>query len=55
MSSVFDDLIDQEAVIATLKVAVAASKDNSNKNQDIKNSVLCQHLHKMHFESVQIV
>jgi hypothetical protein len=33
MSSVFDDLIDQEAVIATLKDAVAASKDSSNNSQ----------------------
>ena len=40
MSSVFDDLIDQEAVIATLKDAVAASKDSSNNSQEMTNSWL---------------
>ncbi len=40
MSSVFDDLIDQEAVIATLKDAVAASKDPANKTQVMTHSWL---------------
>jgi DNA polymerase III subunit delta' len=40
MSSVFDDLIDQEAVIATLKDAVAASKDSSNNSQEMTHSWL---------------
>ena len=40
MSSVFDDLIDQEAVIATLKDAVAASKDISNNSQEMTHSWL---------------
>lgn len=40
MSSVFDDLIDQEAVIATLKNAVAAAKDSSTTNQDMTHSWL---------------
>ena len=40
MSSVFDDLIDQEAVIATLKCAVAASKDITNNTQDMTHSWL---------------
>ena len=40
MSSVFDDLIDQEAVIATLIDAVAASKDSSNKSQEMTHSWL---------------
>ena len=40
MSSVFDDLIDQEAVIATLKDAVAASKDSSNNSQNMTHSWL---------------
>jgi DNA polymerase III subunit delta' len=40
MSSVFDDLIDQDAVIATLKGAVAASKDNSNNSQEMTHSWL---------------
>ena len=40
MSSVFDDLIDQEAVIATLKDAVAASKDSSNNSQQMTHSWL---------------
>ncbi len=40
MSSVFDDLIDQEAVIATLKDAVAASKDSANNTQGMTHSWL---------------
>jgi DNA polymerase-3 subunit delta' len=40
MSSVFDDLIDQEAVIATLKDAVAASKDLTNNTQGMTHSWL---------------
>jgi DNA polymerase-3 subunit delta' len=40
MSSVFDDLIDQEAVIATLKDAVSASKDLTNNNQNMTHSWL---------------
>jgi DNA polymerase-3 subunit delta' len=40
MNSVFDDLIDQEAVIATLKNAVAASKDSSNNSQEMTHSWL---------------
>ncbi len=40
MSSVFDDLIDQEAVIATLKEAVAASKDSANNTQNMTHSWL---------------
>jgi DNA polymerase-3 subunit delta' len=40
MSSVFDDLIDQEAVIATLKDAVSASKDSTNNNQSMTHSWL---------------
>ena len=40
MSSVFDDLIDQEAVIATLKDAVAASKDSTNNTQGMTHSWL---------------
>jgi len=40
MSSVFDDLIDQEAVIATLKDAVSASKDSENKTQGMTHSWL---------------
>ena len=40
MSSVFDDLIDQEAVIATLKDAVAASRDSSNNSQEMTHSWL---------------
>ncbi len=40
MSSVFDDLIDQEAVIATLKDAVAASKDAANNTQVMTHSWL---------------
>ncbi len=40
MSSVFDDLIDQEAVIATLKDAVAASKDPVNNTQVMTHSWL---------------
>jgi DNA polymerase-3 subunit delta' len=40
MSSVFDDLIDQAAVIATLKDAVSASKDSTNKTQGMTHSWL---------------
>ena len=40
MSSVFDDLIDQEAVTATLKDAVAASKDLTNNTQGMTQSWL---------------
>ena len=40
MSSVFDNLIDQEAVIKTLKEAIAASKDSSNKSQNMTHSWL---------------
>ena len=40
MSSVFDELIDQEAVIATLKDAVSASKDSSNNSQEMTHSWL---------------
>jgi DNA polymerase-3 subunit delta' len=40
MSSVFDDLIDQEAVIATLKDAVTASKDSTNNTQGMTHSWL---------------
>jgi DNA polymerase-3 subunit delta' len=40
MSSVFDDLIDQEAVIATLKDAVRASKDSTNNTQGMTHSWL---------------
>lgn len=40
MSSVFDDLIDQEAVIATLKNAIAASNDPSNNSQEMTHSWL---------------
>jgi DNA polymerase-3 subunit delta' len=40
MSSVFDDLIDQEAVIATLKGAVVASKDSADNTQDMTHSWL---------------
>jgi len=40
MSSVFDDLIDQEAVIAILRDAVAASKDLTNNTQDMTHSWL---------------
>jgi len=40
MSSVFDDLIDQEVVIATLKDAVAASKDSLNNSQEMTHSWL---------------
>lgn len=40
MSSVFDDLMDQEAVIATLKDAVSASKDSENNTQDMTHSWL---------------
>ena len=40
MSSVFDDLIDQEAVIATLRDAVSASKDSTNNTQGMTHSWL---------------
>ena len=40
MSSVFDDLIDQDAVIATLKDAVVASKDSTNNTQGMTHSWL---------------
>jgi DNA polymerase-3 subunit delta' len=40
MSLVFGDLIDQEAVIATLKDAVSASKDSTNKTQGMTHSWL---------------
>ena len=40
MSSVFDNLIDQEAVINTLKDAMAASKDLSNNSQSMTHSWL---------------
>jgi DNA polymerase-3 subunit delta' len=40
VSSVFDDLIDQESVIATLKEAVAASKDLTNNTQGMTHSWL---------------
>jgi DNA polymerase-3 subunit delta' len=40
MTSVFDDLIDQESVIATLKDAVVASKDSSNNSQEMTHSWL---------------
>jgi DNA polymerase-3 subunit delta' len=40
MSSVFDDLIDQEAVIATLKDAVSASKDSADNTQGMTHSWL---------------
>ena len=40
MSSVFDNLIDQEAVIKTLKEAIAASKDSLNGSQNMTHSWL---------------
>ena len=40
MSSVFDDLIDQEAVIATLKDAVSVSKDSTDNTQGMTHSWL---------------
>ena len=40
MTSVFDDLIDQELVIATLKDAVVASRDSSNNSQEMTHSWL---------------
>jgi DNA polymerase-3 subunit delta' len=40
MSSVFDNLIDQEVVIKTLKVAIAASKDSTNSSQNMTHSWL---------------
>jgi DNA polymerase III subunit delta' len=40
MNSVFDNLIDQEAVIKTLKEAITASKDSSNNSQNMTHSWL---------------
>jgi DNA polymerase-3 subunit delta' len=40
MRSIFDDLIDQEAVISTLKDAVSASKDSANNTQGMTHSWL---------------
>jgi DNA polymerase-3 subunit delta' len=40
MSSVFDNLIDQEEVIKTLKEAIVASKDASNISQNMTHSWL---------------
>jgi DNA polymerase-3 subunit delta' len=40
MSSLFDNLIDQEAVIKTLKEAIVASKDASNNSQNMTHSWL---------------
>jgi DNA polymerase-3 subunit delta' len=40
MSSVFDNLIDQETVIKTLKEAIAASKDSTNNSQNMTHSWL---------------
>jgi DNA polymerase-3 subunit delta' len=40
MSSVFDNLIDQEEVIKTLKEAIVASKDASNNSQNMTHSWL---------------
>jgi DNA polymerase-3 subunit delta' len=40
MSSVFDNLIDQETVIKTLKEAIVASKDASNNSQNMTHSWL---------------
>jgi len=40
MSSVFDNLIDQEVVIKTLKEAIVASKDSSNNSQSMSHSWL---------------
>jgi DNA polymerase-3 subunit delta' len=40
MSSVFDNLIDQEVVIKTLKEAIVASKDVSNNSQNMTHSWL---------------
>jgi DNA polymerase-3 subunit delta' len=40
MSSVFDNLIDQESVIKTLKEAIVASKDSSNNSQNMTHSWL---------------
>jgi DNA polymerase III subunit delta' len=40
MKSVFDNLIDQEVVIKTLKEAIAASKDSSNNSQNMTHSWL---------------
>ena len=38
--SVFDDLIDQEAVVATLKAAVAASKLDNSESQEMTHAWL---------------
>ena len=40
MSSVFENLIDQEAVIKTLNEAIAASKDSTNNSQNMTHSWL---------------
>jgi DNA polymerase-3 subunit delta' len=40
MRSVFDNLIDQETVIKTLKEAIAASKDSTNRSQNMTHSWL---------------
>jgi DNA polymerase-3 subunit delta' len=40
MSSVFDNLIDQEGVIKTLKEAIVASKDSTNSSQNMTHSWL---------------
>jgi DNA polymerase III subunit delta' len=40
MKSVFDNLIDQESVIKTLKEAITASKDSSNNSQNMTHSWL---------------
>jgi DNA polymerase-3 subunit delta' len=40
MSSVFDNLIDQEVVIKTLKEAIVASKESSNSSQNMTHSWL---------------
>jgi DNA polymerase-3 subunit delta' len=40
MSSVFDNLIDQEVVIKTLKEAIVASKDSSTTSQNMTHSWL---------------
>jgi len=40
MISVFDNLIDQEVVIKTLKEAIVASKDSSNTSQNMTHSWL---------------
>ena len=40
MSSVFDEMIDQEAVIAIIKGAVSASKDSKSNSQEMTHSWL---------------